>query len=145
MEAGWGGLRRGLAGPRAGIRSRALRQPPPPAMLQADPAQGVSLPFSWTGVCLHEAKGAPALRVRASLRDGRFALQAADQDGVPVASVGAMTVRPVDPGLLRGRGTEPDALFSLGWTELELPGAGERANEVEVFECISPPGTDPVQ
>ncbi|MEV6927914.1 SDR family NAD(P)-dependent oxidoreductase [Dactylosporangium sp. NPDC051485] len=77
---------------------------------------GVDLPFAWGGVALH-ARGATALRVRlARNADGTVALDLADGDGRPVATVGSLAVRAVDAGRLAlGGDPHRDALFGVDW------------------------------
>ncbi|CDR02723.1 modular polyketide synthase [Streptomyces iranensis] len=88
--------------------------------------QEVLLPFAWRDVRLH-ATGASALRVRLSpAGPDAFSLLAADGDGKPVVSAGAMMSRPADTGRLAG----PDAgtgLLALEWAPLSLGPAPERA------------------
>ncbi|GAB6898875.1 type I polyketide synthase [Kineosporia succinea] len=69
------------------------------------------LPFAWNGVRLY-APGAASLRVRLTLGD-TVALDLADDSGLPVASVQALT--------LRAAGTAPvrDGLLRLTWTPLD--------------------------
>ncbi|GAB3524589.1 type I polyketide synthase [Phytohabitans suffuscus] len=70
------------------------------------------LPFTWADVRLH-ATGASAVRVRLrSAQGGGTRLELADHTGAPVATVGRLVTRPVDPALLGGR---PDALFHVEW------------------------------
>jgi len=58
------------------------------------------LPFSWRNLRLH-ATGASALRVRLSpAGTDAFSLLAADGEGQPVVSAGAMIFRPAETGLL---------------------------------------------
>ncbi|MDB1090445.1 polyketide synthase dehydratase domain-containing protein, partial [Streptomyces sp. ACA25] len=77
------------------------------------------LPFSWAGVSLHAA-GADRLRVRlTAVGPDTVALLAADPTGAPVASVDALTLRPVDAGRLRSS-VAADALFGVTWTPLPL-------------------------
>ncbi|MFT9666332.1 SDR family NAD(P)-dependent oxidoreductase [Streptomyces rhizosphaericola] len=72
------------------------------------------LPFSWSGVTLY-ASEATALRVRLGFRpDGSVAIDATDPNGLPVASVGALAVRPVDLDALRPAGG-PESLYRLQW------------------------------
>ncbi|MGW6445276.1 SDR family NAD(P)-dependent oxidoreductase [Lentzea sp. NPDC055074] len=75
------------------------------------------LPFAWTDVVLH-ATGATALRVRVSPSgsDG-VALLVADEDGEPVASVGALVSRPAAP--MRSRVAD-DSLWHVTWSPVEL-------------------------
>ncbi|MBT2210870.1 type I polyketide synthase [Actinomadura sp. NEAU-AAG7] len=71
----------------------------------------VRLPFSWTGVRL-EAVGATALRARLTREsDDRVTLALADPAGMPVATVEALTVRPMET---QGPSIR-DSLFALDW------------------------------
>ncbi|MEU2733835.1 type I polyketide synthase, partial [Streptomyces griseoviridis] len=71
------------------------------------------VPFSWAGVGLH-ASGATALRVRLTRdADGTMAFELADPAGEPVASVHALTVRPLTTGQLNS--PVRDALFEIDW------------------------------
>ncbi|WP_432123355.1 SDR family NAD(P)-dependent oxidoreductase [Streptomyces sp. S1] len=79
------------------------------------------LPFAWSDVTVH-ATGASVLRVRAVF-DGpdSASFTLADGTGAPVATVGALTLRPVSPDALRGAGTpHDDALFVLDWMPLPV-------------------------
>ncbi|MFF2625414.1 type I polyketide synthase [Kitasatospora griseola] len=77
------------------------------------PAAG--LPFSWSGVRLH-ASGATALRVRLGLRpDGSVSIDATDPHGLPVVSVEALAVRPIDLDALRPAGG-PESLYRVQWS-----------------------------
>ncbi|WP_425579649.1 SDR family NAD(P)-dependent oxidoreductase, partial [Streptomyces coacervatus] len=77
------------------------------------------LPFSWSGVGL-QAAGATALRVRISpAGDGSVALRAVDETGGAVASVDALTLRPVDPARLgTARGGFHDSLYQVEWARV---------------------------
>nr|WP_103531645.1 type I polyketide synthase [Streptomyces sp. SM11] len=73
------------------------------------------LPFSWSGVRLY-ASEATALRVRLGSRpDGSVAIDATDPNGLPVASVEALAVRPVDLDALRPVGG-PESLYRVQWS-----------------------------
>ncbi|MFD0409757.1 type I polyketide synthase [Kitasatospora sp. NPDC127116] len=73
------------------------------------------LPFSWSGVGLH-ASGATALRVRLGFRpDGSVSIDATDPNGLPVASVEALAVRPIDLDTLRPGGG-PESLYRVQWS-----------------------------
>ncbi|MEV0903127.1 type I polyketide synthase, partial [Actinoplanes sp. NPDC049802] len=96
--------------------------------LVADAGDGPPrLPFSWTGVTLH-GSGARRLRVRFTPAgtDG-VALTVADHTGGPVATVAALTVRPVSPQALRGRSGFVESLFRLEHAPLPT-GRGERGD-----------------
>ena len=90
----------------------------------ADQGQGAAertlLPFAWNDVAVH-ATGASALRVRlAPAGADAISLQAADATGSPVASVGSLSFRAVDPTSLSGGGIR-DALFRLEWQPIPTP------------------------
>ncbi|RBM04457.1 hypothetical protein DEH69_30805, partial [Streptomyces sp. PT12] len=74
------------------------------------------LPFSWADVTLH-AEGATAARVRLRVgADGTVALELADVTGTPVASVGALALRPASAeGLALASARVADALFHVEW------------------------------
>ncbi|HEX8646186.1 MAG TPA: SDR family NAD(P)-dependent oxidoreductase [Thermoleophilaceae bacterium] len=82
----------------------------------------IRLPFAWSDVRLH-AGGADALRVRvAPAGDGAIELTAFDETGGPVASIGSLAGREVDPKLLKGaRPAGPDSLFRVEWVAVEPP------------------------
>ncbi|MGB3437105.1 MAG: type I polyketide synthase [Actinophytocola sp.] len=98
----------------------------PPALLEgalhATDVAATSLPLEWRDVALYAA--APdALRVRL-VRDGSgaFAIDLADTDGTPVASVGSVVLAPLPAGALhRGHRPGADSLFGIRWTEVPLP------------------------
>ncbi|WP_190140517.1 type I polyketide synthase, partial [Streptomyces longispororuber] len=83
-------------------------------------ADGVRLPFAWSGVSL-AAQGATVLRVRARpAATGGVALLLADDTGAPVARADSLELRPVAPDQLRAAagGGHRDALFAVEWTPL---------------------------
>ena len=89
------------------------------AVLHADLVAGEGtgrLPFSWNGVTLH-ARGATALRARLRRTGpGTTEIALADRTGQPVATVGALLWRPVDPDALRDAGAPArHALFEVRW------------------------------
>ncbi|MFF3767506.1 type I polyketide synthase [Streptomyces sp. NPDC001922] len=73
------------------------------------------LPFVWAGVQLHgSGSGAAVLRVRLTAADGDgIALEAADEDGRPVASVASLALRPLAPGRLAA--AQQQSLFEVEW------------------------------
>ncbi len=76
--------------------------------------------FSWSGLTLHRT-GATALRVRIAAsgeRDGAISLAIATADGEPVATVEALTLRPIGSARLSG----PQPLFHLRWPVLPVRG-----------------------
>ncbi|MGW4319708.1 SDR family NAD(P)-dependent oxidoreductase [Streptomyces sp. NPDC004684] len=80
------------------------------------------LPFAWNGVAVH-ATGVSALRVRIAPRGAdAVSVQAADGAGSPVASVGSLAFRAVDPRQLEsGDDVLRDALFRVDWQEVPAP------------------------
>ncbi|MFD5512001.1 beta-ketoacyl synthase N-terminal-like domain-containing protein [Streptomyces sp. NPDC127051] len=93
---------------------------------------------SWTDLQVHRT-GAATLRVRIT-RDaqGTLALEAADEEGRPVLSAGAVTQRAVSAEELR-TGEQPGALYRLTWSQ--APAGGSPAQDAPVlFECPVPEG-----
>ncbi|WP_459799656.1 type I polyketide synthase [Herbidospora sp. RD11066] len=79
-----------------------------------DPSRG-HLPFSWNDVTLH-ATGARALRVRLSpAGTDAVSLHVTDLDGGPVATVGALMLRPVTAEQLGGT---PGTMFGVDLVEV---------------------------
>ncbi|WP_344599011.1 SDR family NAD(P)-dependent oxidoreductase, partial [Streptomyces violaceusniger] len=88
----------------------------------AQPSEGVSLPFAWTGVRLH-ATGASVLRVRLSRReDGGVGIAAFDPAGQPVFSADSLRLRPISADLASGAGESARSLFGVDWVPLADPG-----------------------
>ncbi|MBO3675070.1 type I polyketide synthase, partial [Streptomyces sp. NEAU-YJ-81] len=87
-------------------------------------ADGIRLPFSWTGVTLHAA-GATALRVRiAPAGPDTVTLDVADENGGAVASVDSLVLRRIAPEQLRAaQVTYHDSLFRLEWAPVPTPSA----------------------
>ncbi|MFI9569757.1 type I polyketide synthase, partial [Streptomyces rishiriensis] len=79
------------------------------------------LPFAWNGLTLH-ASGATSLRVRMTPTGPEsVALELADGDGAPVASVESLVLRAVADEQLKAAGrTGPgtDVLFAVEWTAM---------------------------
>ncbi|MEU4658549.1 type I polyketide synthase [Streptomyces sp. NPDC023723] len=81
------------------------------------------LPFAYRDVTLH-ASGASALRVRVTLSGPHtMTLELADGAGAPIASLGSVVSRPVDPGQLTGAAATADRMFRVAWEE--VPARGE--------------------
>ncbi|MGW2329880.1 SDR family NAD(P)-dependent oxidoreductase [Streptomyces sp. NPDC001700] len=110
------------------------------------------LPFSWSDVTLH-TEGATAARARLRLRgDDTVSLELADAMGRPVASVGALTLRPVTAdGLALASVQVTDALFRVEWVPATgVPTTGGRSSaddaddaEVAVHHCPPTTGDTP--
>ncbi len=104
--------------------------------------QGVSLPFSWRKVSL-ETVGTSELRVVLSVAGETLALQVGDREGAPVATVGSMIARPLDPARLRAPEPRVDGLLGLEWIGTAMPEGADRPAEVEVLHCHPGAGTAP--
>ena len=115
---------------RYGIHPALLDAALHPALLDADPSAGMVLPFSFAGVSLIETRGSSSLRVRVRPEGESIGFELADQDGLPVASIGALSLRAVDPSQLQLAAKEPNSLFGLDWVEMELGQAPEGELEI---------------
>ncbi|MEV8410939.1 acyltransferase domain-containing protein, partial [Streptomyces niveus] len=95
------------------------------------------LPFSWQGVTLHAA-GADAARVRARFTGPEtVALTVADAEGLPIASIDSMTVRPVSLGQLTGDGAH-DSLLRVRWQEHRAAERGDQAGQHVLLGAADP-------
>ncbi|MEV6638431.1 beta-ketoacyl synthase N-terminal-like domain-containing protein, partial [Actinoplanes sp. NPDC051470] len=104
-------------------------------MLHAPETQReVRLPFSWNQVRVHTTTGPTMLRAAVTPQQDGFTIRLADDTGRPVATIGALTTRPV--------AGESDDLFTLTWTEVSAP-EGVPASDVVVFTA-HPDGDDPL-
>ncbi|MGW9643593.1 SDR family NAD(P)-dependent oxidoreductase, partial [Streptomyces albidoflavus] len=103
----------------------------------ADPTVGW-LPFSWQDVVL-TAPGATALRVRlAPAGPNTMALEVADGEGRPVATVGSLALRPLAASGIDRSGAE-EAHFRVAWTALkELPAPQAGGTGDTVRWCAGP-------
>ncbi|RDG39789.1 SDR family NAD(P)-dependent oxidoreductase [Streptomyces corynorhini] len=88
-----------------------------------DGGGGATVPFAWSGVTPRGA-GASALRVRlAPAGSGGVAVEAADETGRPVISVGAVALRPMSRERIRAAsGARRDALFRVDWPRAQGDG-----------------------
>ncbi|MBW8487754.1 type I polyketide synthase [Actinomadura parmotrematis] len=99
------------------------------------------LAFSWSGVRLH-ASGARTLRVHLTATGpDTVTIGAADPSGNPVADVGSLALRPLDPARI-APDRAGDRLFEVSWTPAE--GAGRPAPEVVVHRVGSGDAARPV-
>ncbi|MFD8095028.1 type I polyketide synthase [Streptomyces solisilvae] len=93
--------------------------------------QRTALPFVWRDVALY-ATGATALRVRVvPTGEDTLTLDLADETGAPVASVGSMVSRPVEPGQFKTASTH-DRLLRPGWEEAALTPDGTTLGTVRL-------------
>ena len=99
------------------------------ADLKAD-GGALRLPFSFTGTRVHAA-GAGALRVHLSpVRSGGMSMVAVDENGALVASMQALTVRPVSREQLAGaRDTHLESLYGLDWSAVPAAPAASHPPE----------------
>ncbi|MEU1287771.1 SDR family NAD(P)-dependent oxidoreductase [Kitasatospora sp. NPDC005856] len=90
--------------------------------LVADDGAPAVLPFAWQRVSA-PVRGAAALRVRLGLAGpGEATLTAHDADGHPVASVGALVLRPAPADLAAGRPEAGESgLYRLDWPAAPAP------------------------
>ena len=91
-------------------------------LLATDENSLVELPFSWSGMT-GSAAGAARARVRITAAEGPVStggtvkVDIADENGVLVATVRELTLRPLDPGQLEaGRRPQNQSLFTVEWT-----------------------------
>ena len=105
--------------------------------LASEGAGELRLPFSWGGVSL-QVQGARELRVRISLQgDGEVSLSLADGTGSPLATVGALAMRALDPTQVQAPAKRQQGLLDIGWTEVALTTKeGEQDNhEIDLTHC----------
>ncbi|WP_225849419.1 type I polyketide synthase [Streptomyces sp. HPF1205] len=97
------------------------------------------LPFSWSGIFL-AAAGPTALRVRLTAAGpDTLAVDVADPTGRPVAAIGSLVLRPVDPAALAAKGAAPlpDALYRVTWQP--LPAAPARTESARTESARTDP------
>jgi acyl transferase domain-containing protein/short-subunit dehydrogenase/acyl carrier protein len=94
----------------------------------------LKLPFSWSGVSLG-AGGARELRVALRPTGESMALQIADGMGAPVAGVGALAMRVLDPSQLQGSAQARDGLLGIEWAEVDPTEGAEDPAGVETLRC----------
>ncbi|WDZ86548.1 type I polyketide synthase [Micromonospora cathayae] len=103
------------------------------------------LPFVWNGVTVH-ATGARALRVRVRVvGDGTIRVDLADTAGAPVATIGALTTRPVDPARFAVAEHPLDnLLYALDWPVVARPdGVAADDRAVPAGQLLDLTGTAP--
>ncbi|HEX6687027.1 MAG TPA: type I polyketide synthase, partial [Solirubrobacterales bacterium] len=104
------------------------------ALISNDGAAEVKLPFSWNSVSL-QAEGPTALRVRLAPEGAGVGLHIADSSGAPVASVGSLVLRALDPSRLQTAEVTGDGLLQLEWAEVSLAEGVDAPAEVELLHC----------
>ncbi|MEQ0565337.1 type I polyketide synthase [Amycolatopsis sp. NEAU-NG30] len=90
------------------------------------------IPFSWHDVRLH-ATGASAIRVRYTPDTG---MSIVDANGAPVASIGALALRPVATGQLTATVARDD-LYRVTWTPVPAPATTSRCTIVTDLDALS--------
>ncbi|HEV7614697.1 MAG TPA: SDR family NAD(P)-dependent oxidoreductase, partial [Solirubrobacterales bacterium] len=85
-------------------------------------AASLPLPFAWERIRV-DRPGAAAVRVRLSKdpQTDRIAAALFDAEGQPVAAVGSLLTRPLDPSRLHSPEAGGDDLFHLRWVPVESP------------------------
>jgi polyene macrolide polyketide synthase len=110
-----------------------------------DEAQGElspKLPFLWENVAVL-SEGAATLRVKISPRgEDEVSLLLADQEGAPVATVGAVRAQAISPAALGGARRAAGDLLGVEWTEVPAGESGA-AGAVELLELgqLDPPSS----
>jgi pimaricinolide synthase PimS1 len=94
----------------------------------------VALPFAFSGVRLGQANAA-SWRVRVTFDRDAIHLQAIDESGAPVLELDSLRGRALDPSLLRGRAKDEDALFTVRWTEIDVPDQKPEPRIIEVADA----------
>ena len=103
-------------------------------------AEEMRTPNSWRGVRLRRRRESRLRIALAPVGTDTFAVTVADAAGEPLASVRALTARPLAPDQLLppdGR----DSLFTVEWAERSLPAGG--GGGVALVELAPDPGLDP--
>ncbi|MFG1780774.1 type I polyketide synthase, partial [Micromonospora sp. NPDC049048] len=124
------------AAARFGVHPALLDAAMHPLVLHVDgggnPTGQAWLPFSWRGVRLHRP-GASALRVHlVPAGENTLRVSTTDDDGNPVLSADAVTVRPVTTSGLAGASGPSAALYRTEWVPVTAPTGAGRA-DVEMF------------
>ncbi len=104
------------------------------ALAAIDGAGELKLPFAWSGVSL-QAEGARELRVRLVLGGETVAMEVADGGGAPVARVGSLSLRPLNPAQMQAPGQGTKGLLGLEWAEVALAETDAAPAEVEILHC----------
>ncbi|QFG24791.1 SDR family NAD(P)-dependent oxidoreductase [Actinomadura sp. WMMB 499] len=102
----------------------------------------IKLPFSWENVTLRST-GASTLRVRLQpTGPDQFRITAADEQGAPVATIGALTVRSLTPEQLSVGTNLHNSLFRLDWQRLSVPARSIASTGGTVWEVPATPAED---
>ncbi|MGC1853496.1 MAG: SDR family NAD(P)-dependent oxidoreductase, partial [Solirubrobacterales bacterium] len=110
------------------------------ALAAAEGSREASLPFAWRGVSLR-AVGAGDLRARiAPTGENEVRIDLADGAGTPLATVGALALRPLSGAQLQAPGPSSKELLEIEWRELPLAAPDAAPAEVELLRCESDEG-----
>jgi acyl transferase domain-containing protein/NAD(P)-dependent dehydrogenase (short-subunit alcohol dehydrogenase family)/acyl carrier protein len=123
---------------RYGVHPALLDAALHPAFVEAEPKAGISLPFSFGGLSLGDARGASRLRVRVHLEGERSSFFAAEESGAALFAIDSIATRLLDVAALAAA-KPPEDLFSLVWPEAQLPEAEPRG--VQVHRVASSQGS----
>ncbi|MFD7541981.1 acyltransferase domain-containing protein, partial [Streptomyces sp. NPDC059819] len=100
-------------------------------------AGSARLPFVWSGVSFH-AVGAARVRLRLAVAGESVALEVADDQGRPVASVDSLVLRSMgEDRLAVGQLGVPDGLFEVEWARLPEVLPGVVPGDVSVVRVVS--------
>jgi acyl transferase domain-containing protein/NADPH:quinone reductase-like Zn-dependent oxidoreductase/acyl carrier protein len=100
------------------------------------------LPFSWSAVSL-SAAGPTALRVRlAAAGPDTLTVEVADPTGRPVAAIGSLVLRPIDPAALAAGAAAPlpDSLHRVSWQPLPAGPVADAGTETWAVHGADPLG-----
>jgi acyl transferase domain-containing protein/acyl carrier protein len=101
------------------------------------------LPFSLAAVSVF-GQGSRSLRVEISVADdGDVSLSIADGEGGPVATVGSLALRPVEPSRLRAASHRREPLLGIEWKEVDIAAAAGQPSGVELWRLDAEAANDP--
>ncbi|WP_436844929.1 SDR family NAD(P)-dependent oxidoreductase [Streptomyces roseoverticillatus] len=95
------------------------------ALDRAGDPGAVLMPYAWSGTSVHApGAGAVRIRVRPAAGGDAVAIELADADGAPVASVASVRTRAMSPQqVLASRVAHQDWMFEVDWVEHTAPAA----------------------
>jgi pimaricinolide synthase PimS1 len=105
------------------------------ALSSSEGSGDLRLPFSWTGVSLRAAGAKEARVAIAPGVEGEVSLALFDPDGAALATIDALSLRPLDPSQLRAVESPAAGLLALEWSETSLPEQSEMPPGVESLRC----------
>ncbi len=127
------------------------------AALHAEEQGSAGLPFSWSGVSVL-AGGPEALRVRLQGGEEQVAIDLCDGEGIPLAQVGALRIRPMSAEQMQSARAANQGLLELDWQQLTLPDSEDQgttlldtrtweidADPIEASHAIAAKGLEAIQ